>query len=133
MRFAYPFTLARRAVVGTMDLSAAKLDLLDSDQWLSGARNVRVLRLRGQAFVSSANAPASAPEEPRAAMRRWRAADVAAFLRTRDLDGPADVLFKNGVGGEDFATMSRSVMTRYLRLSAFAAGQVLAARAAVLA
>ena len=49
-------------------------------------------------------------------MRQWRVADVTAFLKTQDLEGPADVLFKNGVGGEDFATLSRTVLTQDLRL-----------------
>ena len=65
-------------------------------------------------------------------MRHWRAADVASFLKTHDLEGPAEVLFRNGVGGEDLATLSLAVLTQDLRLSAFAAGKILAARAAFL-
>ena len=37
MMYAYPFTLARRAVVATMDLSARNLHLLRTDHWLSEA------------------------------------------------------------------------------------------------
>ena len=42
MRYAYPFTLARRAVVVTMDLSAANIHLLDCDHWLPNSSNVCV-------------------------------------------------------------------------------------------
>ena len=45
MRYAYPFTLARRAVVATMDLSAENLHLLESDHWLSDPKNVVVFKL----------------------------------------------------------------------------------------
>ena len=65
-------------------------------------------------------------------MRDWRVADVCAFLKSHDLEGPAEVLFRNGVGGEDLATMSLAVLTRDLHLSAFAAGKILSARAAFL-
>ena len=51
MRYSYPFTLARRAVVVTMDLSAANLDLLESDHWLRDPQNVTVLRLTAPAWV----------------------------------------------------------------------------------
>ena len=57
---------------------------------------------------------------------------MTAFLTANDLEGPADVLFKNGVGGEDLATLTMAVMTRDLRLSAFAAGKILTARSAFL-
>ena len=35
MMYAYPYTLCRRAVVATFDLSAANLKLLHTDHWLS--------------------------------------------------------------------------------------------------
>ena len=54
MTYAYPYTLCRRAVVATFDLSAANLDLFTTDHWLSDSRNVLVLRLNDQAWVSSA-------------------------------------------------------------------------------
>ena len=117
----------------TMDLSAANINKLDSDHWLSDARNVKVLRLNEQAWVSSSSTlPRTVTQDPRDVMRRWRAADVTAFLTANDLEGPADVLFKNGVGGEDLATLTMAVMTRDLRLSAFAAGKILTARSAFL-
>ena len=53
MRYSYPFTLARRAVVVTMDLSAANLDLLESDHWLRDPQNITVLRLTAPAWVEA--------------------------------------------------------------------------------
>ena len=51
MIYAYPFTLARRAVVATMDLSAANLQAFDNDHWLSAPRNVIQLWLDEDAWV----------------------------------------------------------------------------------
>ena len=45
MIYAYPFTLAERAVVVTMDLAAANLDMFETDHWLRDPKNVFVLRL----------------------------------------------------------------------------------------
>ena len=50
--YAYPFTLCRRAVVVTMDMSASNLDAFDEHHWLSDKRNVIVLKLMTAAFVS---------------------------------------------------------------------------------
>ena len=51
MMYAYPFTLCRRAVVATMDLSAANLSVFSSHHWLSDCRNVLVLNLDQRAWV----------------------------------------------------------------------------------
>ena len=56
MRYAYPFTLCRRAVVATADLGADNLHLLSSDHWLSKAENVLVLRLTAPTFAQPAGA-----------------------------------------------------------------------------
>jgi hypothetical protein len=58
----------------------------------------------------------------------WRAGEVAGFLKTKDLEGPAAVLFQNGVAGDHFFSMTADTLTTDLRLSAFAARKVLAAR-----
>ena len=63
MRYAYPFTLTRRAVVATMDLSAANLDLLSSDHWLSDLRNILLLQLVAPARQER-GAPARGPRSP---------------------------------------------------------------------
>ena len=49
MMYSYPFTLCRRAVIVTMDLSAKNLDLLETDHWLSDRKNVKVLNLTAPA------------------------------------------------------------------------------------
>ena len=51
MMYAYPFTLCHRAVVATMDLSAANLQYFTDHHWLSDRRNVIALRLESQAWI----------------------------------------------------------------------------------
>ena len=63
---------------------------------------------------------------------RWSVAEVVSFLKAKDLDGPAETLSANGVRGGDLLTMSLETMTRDLRLSAFAARRIMAARTAFL-
>ena len=132
MMYAYPFTLCRRAVVVTMDLSAENLDMLKKDHWLSDPRNVKVLELTSPAWaVPAPMAPAGAPAPPvdkRAAMIAWPVAGVVAFLENADLAGPAKVLVANGVNGQDLAEMTSDTLQNELRLSAFAARKVLRAR-----
>ena len=50
MKFAYTFTLCRRAVVVTCDLSARNLHLFKVYHWLSDPRNVVQLRLESPAW-----------------------------------------------------------------------------------
>ena len=45
MVYSYKYTLARRAVIATFDLSAKNLDALSADHWLSCSLNVIQLRL----------------------------------------------------------------------------------------
>ena len=56
MHVLYNYSLCRRAVVATFDLSAANLDAFESDHWLSCEQNVRVLRLTEVAYEESAAA-----------------------------------------------------------------------------
>ena len=123
-----PFTLTRRAVVATLDLSAANLELLRTDHWLSNPNNVRVLRLAQEAWQSDAVVAAAPAETPEARMRRWRAAEVSGFLRAEDLDGPAEVLFRNGVRGKEFLKLTLVDLQADLRLSRLASERVLQAR-----
>ena len=46
MMYSYKYTLARRAVVATFDLSAKNLEMLESDHWLQSSRNILQLHLR---------------------------------------------------------------------------------------
>ena len=50
MNYSYPFTLCRRGVIATMDLSAENLNLLQSDHWLADRRNVIQLHLTSAAY-----------------------------------------------------------------------------------
>jgi hypothetical protein len=58
MMYAYPYTLCRRAVVATMDLSAANLELFETHHWLSDTRNVIPFRLTESVFESTPAAAA---------------------------------------------------------------------------
>ena len=60
MKFAYPFTLSRRAVVVTMDLSADNLGLLETDHWLSDPKNVMVVKLTERAWMDGTASAAPA-------------------------------------------------------------------------
>ena len=51
--YAYTFTLARRAVIATFDLSAANLRAFNQHHWLSDDRNVIRLNLESPAFVDT--------------------------------------------------------------------------------
>ena len=49
--YSYAYTICKRAVVATFDLSAKNLDAFSSDHWLNNEKNVIVLRLTENAFV----------------------------------------------------------------------------------
>ena len=132
MRYAYPYALARRAVVATADLGAANLHLLSSDHWLSDPRNVRVLRLDAPASALLAQGAPLAALSPEEKMRTWSVAEVVSFLKSNDLDGPANVVFTHGVRGQDLLTLDFNDLVDDLRLSRFSAGRILAATRAFL-
>ena len=120
----YAFTLARRAVVATMDLSARNLHLLRTDHWLSNPQNVKLLWLIEPAF-GQALPPAVLPSEQ---MKRWSVADVAAFLEARDAAALGAVLSASSVNGSDLARLTYLDLTTDLGMTAFAARKVLALR-----
>ena len=45
MMYSYKYTLARRAVVATFDLSAANLAALSNDHWMKNSLNIVQLHL----------------------------------------------------------------------------------------
>ena len=51
MMYSYPYTLCRRAVVATFDLSADNLDFFTQHHWLSDKRNVIVLNLQELSWI----------------------------------------------------------------------------------
>ena len=128
MRYAYPFTLARRGVVVTMDLSAA-IHLLDCDHWLSNSSNVCVVRLLTKPWDHRA----VHAETPDQIMQRSTTEDVVRFLAASDLGAPARTMVANGVRGRDFISLSRDELIEDLKLSRFAAERILQARDAFLA
>ena len=128
MRFAYPYTLARRAVVATMDMAADNIHMLTSDHWLANASNVLLLRLRALVPLGVGVGALSREEQ----LRGWTVAEVVSFLKANDLEGPSETIFTNGVRGSDFLDMPVEVFTQDLRLSAFAARRIVAARSAFL-
>ena len=73
MMYSYQFTLARRAVVATFDLSASNLDAFQSDHWLSNSLNVMQLELNDSAFDEAAQPLAGLSVVPtRAGSKRIR-------------------------------------------------------------
>ena len=54
MVYSYPYSLARRAIVATADLSAKNLHMLRTNHWLKNPRNVLVLRLTGSTWEGEA-------------------------------------------------------------------------------
>ena len=89
MMYAYPYTLCRRAVVATFDLSASNLELLQTDHWLSDSRNVMQLRLNGPAWESeAAETPASQDlSPPREQMAAWGATSLPTSSRPKTCVG----------------------------------------------
>ena len=65
--------------------------------------------------------------------KRWLVKDVSSFLEKADLKAPAAVLYANGVSGKDLAEFGVDSLVAELRLSAFAARKIIAARNAFLA
>ena len=68
--YAYRYSLCGRAVVTTLDLSAAHLEAFQQDHWLCHRENVMFLRLEGPAYQESDQVPASPPQQ-RKRLRRW--------------------------------------------------------------
>ena len=110
MMYANEFTLCRRAVIVTMDLGALNLHLFSVDHWLSDSKNCMVLRLEEPAWLEIGEddggngAARQAAASPLERMLGWSVAELARFLESRDLRGPAEQLSRQGVRGEDFVT-----------------------------
>ena len=130
MMYAYPYTLARRAVVATFDLSAKNLALFHTHHWLSKPSNVLVLRLTSPAWVAD-GIPGTPTEPPAAedAMRTWTVAEVAAWLESEDAVGLAEVCRRNAVRGVDVLSFATAEEVRAdLQVTPFAARRLIACR-----
>ena len=120
MIYAYSFTLARRAVVVTMDLSARNLHLLRSDHWLSDSNNVALEWLAGPVFgISTVPQPS-----PRQQMLRWSVAQVASFFESQDAAAIGATLAASSVQGADLLGFSAVDLQEVLRLNPFVAQKV---------
>ena len=124
MMYAYTYTLCRRAVVVTLDLSAQNLDLLRTDHWLSNSRNVLQLHLNSPAWQqdlpSAPLPPSDSTIAPRSVVKLMTASALHEFLVSHDLCGPAEVLRCNSVNGSDFLALSEIDFQRDLRMTPFA-------------
>ena len=85
--------------MATFDLSAANLHLLVTDHWLSNRSNVLLLKLTQPAWHSTTAVVAAPRTDPRLVMAAWRASEVVAFAKAKDLAGPAAVVFASGMDG----------------------------------
>ena len=130
MMYAYKYTLCRRAVIATFDLSAANLHMFTTDHWLKHRANVIVLRLTGPAWAGGqiADTHRSAEDE----MKSWTVKEVASFLRCADLEGPAATCEASGVSGQDLFELTAKRLCADVRLALFAAQKVISARLAFL-
>ena len=135
MRFAYPYTLCRRAVIATCDLSASGLQSFKTDHWLRDERNVIQLWLQAPAWIETsgtASIPAPPALCPREQMQSWCVAELCDFLERADLHGPAQVCRQNGVAGADLLELTEEGLQTDLRFTPFAARKIVRVRAAFL-
>ena len=134
MVYSYPFTLARRAVVATMDLTAKNLHLLRTNHWLKDSRNVLCLELVAPAFIPIGAAATVLPPTSRAdTLAAWSVHEVAVFYEGRDAVGVAKVFQQNAVNGSDLASFATwQALKAELCMTPFAAKKALALRDAFL-
>ncbi len=134
---AYRRWLYRVPFVATINYSTANLDYLRSHDWLSKAGNCVVVEFDKPPVEPVPGPIALAESEavvaPLETLRGWSAADLRAFLSSRDLKGLADICDANGVNGEDLASFDLSTAAHDLRLTPFQGRKLLASRDAFLA
>lgn len=133
--YAFPFTLHRRAVVATVDLSARNLHLFETHHWLSNRENVLVLRLAGPSFMSLGDSAAAGLVEGAQSqgLASWSPPRLGAWLRSEHLHAAAEILERNGVTGEDFSFMTEEDLTKGLRVLPWPAAKLLRLRESLLA
>ena len=130
MIYAYPFSLCKRAVIATFDLSASNLALLKTDHWLADEKNVMKLYLTEPAWKGDGPEAQPAPLCQADVMRSWTVTELASFLEGDDMRGPAAALRTAGVSGSDFmAWGTEDELVADLRLAPFTARKLLACRA----
>ena len=127
MVYAYPYTLARRAIVATFDLSATNLHLFSTHHWPSNPKHVVVIRLDSPAWISARpQAPAVDTHSQRELASAWTADEVAMWLQSCGAGGIASTLQANAVDGSDLLAFSNEdELVKDLRLTQFAARKLL--------
>lgn len=127
MMYSFPYTLARRAVVATMDLTAKNLHLFRTNHWMSNAKNVVCLRLESPAWqVRLVHHPRDTEAE---AMAAWSVEELARRVASEDAEALSQTLRANGVNGSDFLAFEDAAeAARDLKLSPFAAKKLIRLR-----
>jgi hypothetical protein len=120
MMYAYSFTLARRAVVVTMDLSARNLHLLRSDHWLSDSKNIALEWLTAPVIGTT-----RAPQRPRRQeMMEWSVAQVESFFESQDAAAIGATLAASSVQGVDLLSFTIEGIQEALKVNPFVAQKV---------
>ena len=135
MVYAYPYTLARRAVIATLDLTALNLHMLRTNHWLKEPSNVCLVRLSEPAWIASTPGSVSVTsEESRTSIvAAWTTEEVANFFSQQDASGVATTLQGNSVNGRDLlAFTSWMDLKDGLHMTPFAAKKVMRLRDAFL-
>ena len=137
MMYAYDFTLFKRAVVATFDLSAQNLAMFTEDHWLSNEQNVLVLRLDAPAWLCGPAPGLAVLSTPpvlthKDQMTKWRVEGVIAFFKARDMDATASLVKQNDINGSDLFGLSEAELTGTLRATGFLARKIIRVRDAFL-
>jgi len=95
--YSYSYTLAKRAVVATFDLSAQNLDALEKDHWLMNERNVIRLILKEKAWVEpepvlARPQPELLPTEDHVARKRRLASSSPVLGNVPQISSSSDTL-----------------------------------------
>ena len=127
MVYSYPYTLARRAIVVTLDLTAKNLHMLSTNHWLRDEKNVICVRLDAPAWQTD-DLPQVAP--PRRETMAARSVDeLAQFVAGQDAAALADMLRSQSVSGGDFVSFeAHEDLTAELKITPFAAKKLIRLR-----
>ena len=130
MVYSYPFSLAGRGVVATIDLSTRNLHMLRTDHWLADPGNTVQVWLKGRAWDANEQTVNNIMVEgpPRAPLQEWSTSELAARCIGEDAEGLATRLVTNSVNGEDFAAMTYETFVNDLHFTPFAARKLDALR-----
>ena len=129
MMYSYPYTLARRAVVATMDLTARNLHLIATNHWLKDPRNVCCLWLQAPSWVQGQGVGGLPLLSRTEIMQAKGVEEVAAYYEGQGAAGLAQVLQRNAVNGSDLLGFEGSQqVARDLMVSPFAARKLVCIR-----